>query len=100
MLTTPDRATTDQTAPDQGTTDRTTSYHYKSTADGWRPSRGVLLALRKLASTARIVATLAMARTFGTYEITVFDGELTYAKYRWRGQTWAIPTGPMEEHVA
>ncbi|MCW0235237.1 MAG: hypothetical protein OJJ21_16675 [Ferrovibrio sp.] len=53
--------------------------------------------LKKLASTARIVATLAMARTFGEYLHTVWDGELTYAKYRWRGQTWAIPSSAMED---
>lgn len=52
--------------------------------------------LRKLTSTARVVATLFMARTFGSYEHTVFDGGMEYARYRWRGETWAFPTAPME----
>ena len=56
-------------------------------------------ALRKFASTFRILATLAMARTFGRYERTVWNGELQYARYRWRGRSWAIPTHPIDEDL-
>lgn len=52
--------------------------------------------IRKLAGTVRILACLGLARTFGQYEHTVWDG-FSYARYRWRGHTWAVPTTPFEE---
>lgn len=52
--------------------------------------------LRKLRSTLSILATLFMARTFGRYEHTVFDGDMEYARYVWRGEVWAFPTTAME----
>ena len=52
--------------------------------------------LRKLRSTLSILATLFMARTFGRYEHTVFDGDMEYARYTWRGEVWAFPRTAME----
>lgn len=52
--------------------------------------------VRKLSSTIKIVCTLFMARTFGRYEISIYDHGLSYAKYHWRGKVWAIPTEPLE----
>lgn len=50
--------------------------------------------LRKLGSTMSILFNLGMARTFGEYVHTAHGlaGEFDYARYRWRGQEWAIPT--------
>ncbi len=54
--------------------------------------------LRKLLKTLRIVITLALARTFGRYECSVWSPSgLKYAKYHWRGEVWAFPTEPMDE---
>lgn len=53
--------------------------------------------LRKLTSTTRLCATLFMARMFGRYEHSGWNGEFEYARYSWRGQSWAIPTSPIEE---
>lgn len=50
--------------------------------------------MRKIANTIKICVTLFMARTFGRYVHSVWDGELDYAKYAWRGKTWAFPTAP------
>lgn len=49
----------------------------------------------KLRSTLGIIATLFMARTFGKYQHSAYDG-FGYAIYHWRGRDWAIPTGPIE----
>ncbi len=55
-------------------------------------------ALRKLRSTIRIIATLAMARTFGKYvHSTGGHGFPDCAVYQWRGKVWSIPTGPVVE---
>jgi hypothetical protein len=48
--------------------------------------------LRKFMSTIRIAATLVMARTFGRYEHSVCDLDHEYARYHWRGRSWAFPT--------
>jgi hypothetical protein len=56
--------------------------------------------MSKLASTARIVVTLFMARTFGRYEHSVWNGEFHYARYHWRGRSWAIPTSHIEDEAA
>lgn len=53
--------------------------------------------LRKLIGTLRIIYLLGMARTFGKYEHTIWSGQFSYAKYHWRGETWAIPTGSIED---
>lgn len=49
-------------------------------------------AIRKFFSTLRICGCLIMARTFGTYVHSGWDGVNEYAQYRWRGQEWRIPT--------
>lgn len=52
--------------------------------------------IRKLASTVRILTCLGMARTFGQYQHSGWDGDINYARYSWRGREWIIPTGPAE----
>lgn len=53
--------------------------------------------MKKLLNTLRILFTLMLARTFGTYEHTVWDGKMSYARYQWRGKVWAFPTEPIED---
>lgn len=55
-------------------------------------------ALKKLRGTIRICFILFMARTFGRYEHSGFNGEFEYRRYRWRGDSWCIPTKPYEEY--
>lgn len=50
-------------------------------------------ALRKLSRTIKIAATMALARTFGTYEHSGWNGEFDYCRYTWRGKSWVIPQG-------
>lgn len=54
-------------------------------------------ALRKFASTVKILTTLGMARTFGEYQITIGGGDITYAVYKWRGKKWGFPTEPLSQ---
>jgi hypothetical protein len=51
--------------------------------------------MTKVLSTARICATLFMARTFGRYMFSGWNGDCDFAVYRWRGENWMIPTGPI-----
>lgn len=51
-----------------------------------------MLRLRKLRSTLRICLTLLLARMFGEYIHSGWNGVYDYARYRWRGQDYAIPT--------
>lgn len=53
--------------------------------------------MKKLLNTLRIASTLALARTFGIYECSVWDGKMSYARYQWRGKVWAFPTEPIED---
>lgn len=54
--------------------------------------------LRKLRGTLRMVFILALARTFGRYEVSYHvDDNLNYAVYRWRGDRWAFPVGPLKK---
>ena len=64
-----------------------------------RPWREWQHAGRKLLSTLRILFTLGMARTFGHYRHSEWNGELDYAIYEWRGKMWAIPTGPFDDEA-
>lgn len=52
--------------------------------------------LHKFRGTVAILTKLGMARMFGQYEHSAWNGEISYARYRWRGETWIIPTGPVE----
>jgi hypothetical protein len=49
----------------------------------------------KLFKTFKILYYLGMARTFGNYVHSGWDGETEYARYYWRGREWIIPTGPI-----
>lgn len=51
--------------------------------------------MRKLRSTIATCAALFMARMFGRYEHTVYDGSFEYHRYRWRGEVWAFPKAPL-----
>ncbi len=51
----------------------------------------------KLRSTVSILITLGLARTFGVYDTSIWDGQMHYARYRWRGRLWAFPTSPIKE---
>lgn len=53
--------------------------------------------MTKLLSTLRIAATLTLARTFGDYQHSGWNGEYEYSTYRWRGRLWVIPTSPVDE---
>lgn len=53
--------------------------------------------LKKLGRTVCILSCLFMARMFGRYEYSGFDGEIEYCRYRWRGRSWVIPTGSVED---
>lgn len=57
--------------------------------------------LKKAVSTARILFNLGMARTFGHYEYSghTEDG-VDYARYRWRRQSWIIPTSFVQDEYA
>lgn len=50
----------------------------------------------KLFGTIHILSCLALARTFGEYRHSGWNGEFNYARYTWRGKQWIIPTGPVE----
>lgn len=50
----------------------------------------------KLVHTLKIVSTLILARTFGQYINSGWNGEFDYVRYRWRGRDWCIPLTPFE----
>jgi len=60
----------------------------------------MMFALRKLCGTIRILARLGMARTFGEYIHSGWNGEISYARYRWRGREWIVPTGHAEDRLS
>ena len=64
------------------------------TSKVWRESAHTAI---KLSSTIKIMFSLGMARTFGVYVHTVWNGQFDYAVYLWRGKMWAIPTTPISE---
>jgi hypothetical protein len=55
--------------------------------------------LRKLDRTLRMLGCLFMARMFGKYEHSGWNETISYARYRWRGVSWIIPTSCVEEPV-
>lgn len=76
-----------------------THYGFATQREVSRTWRDVRHGLRKFPSTVKIAFRLVMARTFGEYRHTVFDGAMSYAVYRWRGKWWAIPTSPIEDNA-
>lgn len=55
--------------------------------------------LRKLLRTLSILSKLGMARMFGEYVHSGWNGQCEYARYRWRGKEWIIPTSPIDEEL-
>ncbi len=51
-------------------------------------------AIKKFGSTLRICARVIMARTFGEYAHSSWNGDCDYARYRWRGHDYFIQTTP------
>jgi len=50
----------------------------------------------KLLQTLKIALTLVLARTFGRYLYSGWNGDFDYAKYEWRGKVWCFPISPVE----
>jgi hypothetical protein len=50
----------------------------------------------KLTSTIKLGFTLMLARTFGYYLYSTWNGGFEYAIYKYRGKTWAFPTTPID----
>ena len=46
----------------------------------------------KLINSLGIATRLVLARTFGEYVHSGWDGTRDYCKYRWRGRVYLIPT--------
>lgn len=53
--------------------------------------------LRKLGRTVRILTLLGLARMFGRYEYSGHDGTINFARYRWWGRSWIIPTSAVDD---
>ena len=51
----------------------------------------------KLFNTLKIVIILALARTFGHYHRSGWNGYYHYAVYTWRDKTWVFPTTSMKD---
>lgn len=52
--------------------------------------------LHKLSGTIAMLACLFMARMFGEYRHSGWDGVIHYARYTWRGREWIIPTSAVD----
>lgn len=52
--------------------------------------------MSRLLGTIKICACLFMARTFGDYLHSGWDGVIEYHRYAWRGEEWIIPKGPVD----
>ena len=50
--------------------------------------------LKKFGSTLGICARIIMARTFGEYVHSGWNGQCAFARYRWRGHDYFIQTVP------
>ncbi len=51
-------------------------------------------AIKKFCSTLGICARIIMARTFGEYVHSGWNGQCAVARYRWRGHDYFIQTEP------
>lgn len=54
----------------------------------------MLHALKKFGSTLAICARIIMARTFGDYVHSGWNGQSDYCRYRWRGNDYFIQLTP------
>jgi len=52
--------------------------------------------LHKLKGTLALLLCFFMARMFGEYRHSGWDGAIHYARYSWHGYDWIIPTSPVE----
>lgn len=52
--------------------------------------------MHKLNGTVAMLFCLFMARMFGEYRHSGWDGVISYARYSWRGYDWIIPTSAVE----
>lgn len=59
----------------------------------------MLFHLKKLRSTIRICGILLLARTFGKYKGSGWNGEFDYVKYEWRGKIWVFPKSSTDLEV-
>jgi hypothetical protein len=50
----------------------------------------------KLGRTVGMLFCLFMARMFGEYRHSGWDGAISYARYTWRGKEWIIPTSAVD----
>lgn len=55
--------------------------------------------LKKLRRTIRMLSCLFMAQMFGEYQHSGWNGKIDYARYRWRGKDWIIPTSAIDEEI-
>jgi hypothetical protein len=52
--------------------------------------------VRKLGRTLGMLTCLFMARMFGQYRHSGWDGVISYARYSWFGYEWIFPTSAVE----
>lgn len=53
--------------------------------------------MKKFGLTLKIAFTLIMARTFGRYVSSGWNGHCEYARYEWRGREWMFPLAPVDQ---
>lgn len=46
----------------------------------------------------RILYSITMARHFGEYQHSGWNGEFEFHRYRWRGEDWIIPSSSVTSH--
>lgn len=56
--------------------------------------------MKKFIGTLRICSGLMMARTFGDYVVSGWNGQNHYAQYVWRRHVYFIPTDAIEPYRA
>ena len=52
--------------------------------------------MRKLWHTLKLASCMVMARMFGEYQNSGWDGNVDFAIYHWRGRSWFIPLGAID----
>lgn len=57
-------------------------------------------AIKKFGSTLKICARIIMARTFGEYVHSGWNGQCAFCRYRWRGEDYFIQTEPAKASEA